>query len=228
MGLRALRNKRAASFDLYGGPVKRNRKAQIRIPIPFRALSRLAGVLNRVDSISAGVPWRMVMESSELGLGSGVEVSQFLPLGLTDILRKGGRPLKPKLSSEVWYILTEAILAHLFGVGGKPGITLHNLILKTIPDPFTAEGTPERVHTLLLRAIRYYAGKDLAARIKRCQHCNRWFADITRNRSKLRCSQKCTSRTWNRAKRREASHKQYRKKAHRQPGRVPGLSPREG
>jgi hypothetical protein len=201
--------------------VRKNKKAQIRIPqalraltrtirvpIPVLGLKRLAGVFNRANNIPA----------SELGQQFGVARSRFLPMGLKDILdRQAGRPAKTKLSSEDryilteedWYILTEAILENLLGVSGGNEITLRNVVFGT-PPTVSREGTPDRVHTLLLRAVRTYAGKDVAARIKKCQHCNKWFADVTRNRSKLRCSARCTWRTWSRARRREASHTQAR------------------
>jgi hypothetical protein len=43
-------------------------------------------------------------------------------------------------------------------------------------------------------------------RLKRCPRCGKWFPDKTKNRSKKRCSAKCTARWWNRSRRREAGH----------------------
>jgi hypothetical protein len=47
-------------------------------------------------------------------------------------------------------------------------------------------------------------------RLKQCERCERWFLDCTRNKSALRCSARCTSQWWNRARRKKARHAQYR------------------
>ena len=178
--------------------MRQNKKSQVRIAIPVRALKRLAGVFNRVDSIPKRVPEMLWLR--ELGR-RGIKITEILD-------RQADLPAEINLPSEIWYNLAEAALIQLFGVSVEP--SWQHFVKKDVP-PLTVEGTSERVHTLLLWAIKTYAGKDVAARIKKCQYCNRWFADVTRNRSRLRCSSRCTWRTWNRPKRREAGHRQYRK-----------------
>jgi hypothetical protein len=44
-------------------------------------------------------------------------------------------------------------------------------------------------------------------RLKRCPQCMKWFVDESRNRSMSRCSQECTNKYWNRARRRDANHR---------------------
>ena len=39
-------------------------------------------------------------------------------------------------------------------------------------------------------------------RLRRCQHCGRWFVDRTRNKSSLRCSRDCTI-AWSNARRKD-------------------------
>ena len=39
-------------------------------------------------------------------------------------------------------------------------------------------------------------------RLRRCQQCSRWFVDMTRNKSALRCSRACTI-AWSNAQRKE-------------------------
>lgn len=46
-------------------------------------------------------------------------------------------------------------------------------------------------------------------RLKRCEQCGQWFIDLTRNGSKLRCTARCTWRTWNRSRRRAAGHHRH-------------------
>ena len=48
-------------------------------------------------------------------------------------------------------------------------------------------------------------------RLKRCAQCRNWFADLTQNRSKTRCSSACTWRWWNRARRRDSRHRPSRR-----------------
>lgn len=48
-------------------------------------------------------------------------------------------------------------------------------------------------------------------RLKRCPQCSIWFVDSTKNRISKRCSPKCTTATWTRARRREAGHRQYKR-----------------
>jgi hypothetical protein len=47
-------------------------------------------------------------------------------------------------------------------------------------------------------------------RVKRCPRCKTWFLDRTRNRGALRCSIACTWAWWNRRRRKQARHSQYR------------------
>jgi hypothetical protein len=49
-------------------------------------------------------------------------------------------------------------------------------------------------------------------RLKQCPRCQRWFVDRTKNKGKARCSESCTWRYWNRTRRKEARHNQYRRK----------------
>ncbi len=49
-------------------------------------------------------------------------------------------------------------------------------------------------------------------RLKRCPRCQRWFVDRTKNKGKARCSESCTWRYWDRARRKEARHNQYRRR----------------
>jgi hypothetical protein len=79
--------------------------------------------------------------------------------------------------------------------------------------PNADPGTPDRAAVCIQEIVRTFFGMGLSERLKRCEVCRRWFADTTRNRSKLRCGiGACTtSRAWSRARRRAAGHAQYRR-----------------
>jgi hypothetical protein len=47
-------------------------------------------------------------------------------------------------------------------------------------------------------------------RLRICPRCDRWFGDNTKGGNKERCSRKCTNRLWNRPRRRQQGHAQYR------------------
>jgi hypothetical protein len=78
--------------------------------------------------------------------------------------------------------------------------------------PNAEPGTPDRAAVYIQEIVRTFFGTGLSERLKRCEVCHRWFADTTRNRSKLRCGiGACTaSRVWTRPRRRAAGHAQYR------------------
>ncbi len=61
-----------------------------------------------------------------------------------------------------------------------------------------------------LRLLWFVLQNPLRHRLKRCPKCAQWFVDSTRNNSKARCSLICTAKWWDRARRREAGHAQYR------------------
>src|SRR5262249_9164980 len=49
-------------------------------------------------------------------------------------------------------------------------------------------------------------------RLRSCDRCDRWFADVTRNKTQRWCSTRCHDRGWNRQERRAQRHAQYRRK----------------
>jgi len=54
--------------------------------------------------------------------------------------------------------------------------------------------------------------KEDLGRLRKCVPCGTWFVDRTKNRSKQRCSDRCTWQHWSWNKRKEAHHKLARKK----------------
>ncbi len=62
-----------------------------------------------------------------------------------------------------------------------------------------------------LRLLWFVLQNPAQHRLKRCLQCSRWFVDPTRNSSKARCSSECTEKWWDRARRRQARHAQYRR-----------------
>lgn len=62
----------------------------------------------------------------------------------------------------------------------------------------------------------------LLDRVKRCEVCGRWVFDDTRNKSAERCSAACTTKWWNRSRRRIAAHAQYRERKPQKRGRTGG------
>lgn len=51
-------------------------------------------------------------------------------------------------------------------------------------------------------------------RLKKCQKCGEWFVDdVSRNKIKIYCSNRCRNRFFNRAERRRRSYKQFKKKS---------------
>jgi hypothetical protein len=54
-----------------------------------------------------------------------------------------------------------------------------------------------------------FLDKRKRERLKKCQLCEQWFVDRTRNHTKMWDSAKCKWKSWNRGKRRQAQHRQY-------------------
>ena len=63
--------------------------------------------------------------------------------------------------------------------------------------------TEDRVLWLLWEM--FYRNLDLT-RLKNCSVCHRWFVDHSKNKSKTRCSARCTSRRWSWEARKKAGH----------------------
>lgn len=59
---------------------------------------------------------------------------------------------------------------------------------------------------MLLTVWKYYFGDFGWKLIKRCPLCKKWFVDESKNNNKLRCSEDCTWKWWNRSRRKEAGH----------------------
>jgi hypothetical protein len=53
----------------------------------------------------------------------------------------------------------------------------------------------------------FYRNIDLT-RLKKCSVCHRWFVDHSKNKSKTRCSARCTSQRWSWEARKQAGHRQ--------------------
>jgi hypothetical protein len=64
----------------------------------------------------------------------------------------------------------------------------------------------------------FYRDIDLS-RLKDCPVCHRWFVDHSKNKSKVRCSARCTWRRWSWKARKNAGHKLPRKSAKTQKGK---------
>lgn len=64
-------------------------------------------------------------------------------------------------------------------------------------------GSPNRLASLIYQGLAFYLGPKAAARLKRCEACKQWFADLTRNRNKKRCGLgRCSAgRYWSRVRR---------------------------
>lgn len=61
----------------------------------------------------------------------------------------------------------------------------------------------QNVLWLLWRFYFHDAGWE---RLKRCPFCKKWYADGSKNKTKLYCSRPCHDRSWNRPRRRNAGH----------------------
>jgi predicted RNA-binding Zn ribbon-like protein len=79
------------------------------------------------------------------------------------------------------------------------------------------DGTGVLLPWLLFWRVLTHGG---SRRLRICPTCDRWFGDNTKARNKERCSAKCTHRHWDRSRRRQERHSQYR-------GKSPGRSPAE-
>lgn len=65
--------------------------------------------------------------------------------------------------------------------------------------------TPHR-SGILVALLAEYFNSPHRDRLKRCPRCRRWFVDMTRNRSSLRCSRACTI-AWSNSQRPRAAKK---------------------
>ena len=85
-----------------------------------------------------------------------------------------------------------------------------NIMVKAthIPLPIFMEGKADGILWLLWEM--FYLNLDLT-RLKKCPVCHRWFVDHSKNKSKTRCSARCTSKRWSWEARKNAGHVQKRK-----------------
>src|ERR1039458_1501975 len=78
-----------------------------------------------------------------------------------------------------------------------------------IPLPMFMEGKADRVLWLLWEV--FYRKLDLT-RLKKCSVCHRWFVDHSKNKSKTRCSARCTSQRWSWEARKQAGHSKRKRR----------------
>ena len=69
--------------------------------------------------------------------------------------------------------------------------------------PIMARRERDRVLWVLWEV--FYRNLDLT-RLKKCSVCHRWFVDHSKNKSKTRCSARCTSLRWSWEARKQAGH----------------------
>lgn len=163
----------------------------VRVPISRSGLGQLAEGLNRLNDYPRRL-WRYrVTLSGASALASGKRPSATPPAWW---------------EHRRWEEL-ESFFGTLF-----PGLWVHE---RRFVLPLAEPGTADRAAGYVQEILRTFFGVGLAQRLKQCELCRRWFADMTRNRSKLRCGVgTCTaSRAWPRARRRAAGHTQYRRQA---------------
>lgn len=165
----------------------------VRVPVSLSGLARLADGLNNLPEYPARV-WKRkrLWQSLFQAAGAGPRPSAAPPAGW---------------DRERWEELEtffETVVRDLWSARSIQG---KRLVILPPADP----GTPDRAAVYIQEIVRTFFGMGLSERLKRCEVCRRWFADTTRNRSKLRCGiGACTaSRAWPRARRRAAGHAQY-------------------
>jgi hypothetical protein len=102
--------------------------------------------------------------------------------------------------------LPEAAIAAINRLAGRCPVRLE------LVDGHTAVHASADPRAQPLETLWWLIVHDGLDRLRRCRQCRSWFPDMTRNASQVWCSARCRDRGWNRAKRREARHSQYRKK----------------
>lgn len=80
--------------------------------------------------------------------------------------------------------------------------------------------TPAEGGALVKAVVDYFLNPE-RDRLRKCAVCHRWFVDLTRNKSQLRCSPPCTAAWWTRRRRKESGHAEYRRRRARQLQRRP-------
>jgi len=152
--------------------------AGVRVPISRSGLQWFATALNQLEVL----PQHAALKLQHWRLGNVISRD----FGETNWTR------------EHWFILADLILRELARGAFDPGAQqmFHGRPV----------GSREALAETLRRMVGLYFGEGLAGRLKRCGACERWFADLTRNRSQRRCSLACTQRFWNRDRRRVAGH----------------------
>jgi hypothetical protein len=85
-----------------------------------------------------------------------------------------------------------------------------------IPLPIFMEGKADRELWLLWEM--FYLNLDLT-RLKKCSVCHKWFVDHSKNKSKTRCSARCTSQRWSWEARKQAGHSKRKSKTPTEKGR---------
>jgi len=95
-------------------------------------------------------------------------------------------------------IMTDVAPVRLrFGIGARNEVTAS----------YRLDGTGVLLPWLLFWKVLTNGG---GRRLRICLRCDRWFGDNTKAGNKERCSKKCTDRMWNRPRRRQQGHAQYR------------------
>lgn len=108
-------------------------------------------------------------------------------------------------------------------MGIKKGkVPTDDRFIETTAPPHTLVSSRDAVGATLWHLWLFYFQDFGWLRLKRCQFCQIWFVDTSKNRSTARCSDPCTWKWWDRNRRKSAGHtltstrrKPYDPKKHR-------------
>ena len=82
-----------------------------------------------------------------------------------------------------------------------------------LPFRLSDKGHPELVddaRTAVVHLLWEFFQSPALGRLKQCRRCGRWFADESKNRTRVWCGRSCRNQAWNRQARRAAGHSQYK------------------
>jgi hypothetical protein len=105
---------------------------------------------------------------------------------------------------------------HQVSCGEEPDLAPGQLLGLEIEDKAIRECLKRLKPNLVLDRVLwllwevFYRNLDLR-RLKKCSVCPKWFVDHSKNKSKTRCSARCTSQRWSWEARKQAGHVQKRK-----------------
>jgi hypothetical protein len=99
-----------------------------------------------------------------------------------------------------------------FGINSKISAKQY-MIYSGLFSAIMAKGTGPPRLSLMMALVRYYyfPPGDGWRRLKICQQCDKWFVDLSKNRTQSFCSKHCKDHWWSWTRRKQANHRLMKK-----------------